>query len=224
MRSKHKFYTCGHCCLALCLSIALCLRVALYCILSVLFSVMLFLHTSSALLHPCLQCVHSVAPVAKVSPLAMVSSLVITCAAQRYFTVWLVERLVAGLFGIVFPLQLYILVVGGCYCLACLQSSQLISFASCFFILLFQWFSLLLLLFLLLFTFVYFDWLPLNVFQCDCCPCWCCLILFCLSLPWGGGSWLGCGYSWPRGWFHPAGVGQLYSCFRNLISTCDECC
>ena len=41
------------------------------------------------------------------------------------------------------------------------------------------------------------------------CPCLCCLILFCLSLCWGGGSWLCCGYCWPCEWFHPAGVWLL---------------
>ena len=53
--------------------------------------------------------------VAKVGPLVTVSSLLITCAARWYFTVWLVKHLVAGLFGIAFPLPpllLYILVVG----------------------------------------------------------------------------------------------------------------
>ena len=50
---------------------------------------------------------------------------------------WLEEHLVAGLFGIAFPLPplpLYILVVVGPYSLASLQSSRLIIFASCFFI------------------------------------------------------------------------------------------
>ena len=66
----------------------------LRCILNVV----LFLRASSALLHPL------VALVAKVGPLATVCSLLITCAARWHFTVWLVERLVAGLFGIAFPL------------------------------------------------------------------------------------------------------------------------
>ena len=74
-------------------------------ILSVVFSVVLFLLDPSALLHLYLQCVHSTAPVAKVaipfsqflSPLATVRGLLITFAARRYFTVWLEERLVAGL-------------------------------------------------------------------------------------------------------------------------------
>ena len=86
---------------------------------------MSFLQVSSALLHPYLQCVHSAAP------LAMVRGLLIARAARRYFAVWLAERLVIGLFGIAFPLPplpLYILVVGGCYSLACLQSSRLILF------------------------------------------------------------------------------------------------
>ena len=48
---------------------------------------------------------------------------------------WLAECSVAGLFGNVFslpPLPLDILVVGGCYSLACLQSSRLILFSSFF--------------------------------------------------------------------------------------------
>ena len=49
------------------------------------------------------------------------------------------------------------------------------------------------------FTLVYFDQPPLKVFQCDWCPCLCCLILFCLSLSWNRGSWLGCGYCWVHG-------------------------
>ena len=116
---------------------------------------MLFPQAFSALLQPHLQCEHPAAPVAKVSPLAMVSSLSIVHAAQQYFTVWLVERLVAGLFGIVFPiplLRLYILVVGCCYSLACLESSWIILFARCFFIPLFHHFSLLLLLLLFYFS------------------------------------------------------------------------
>jgi len=137
--------------------------------LSVIFRVVLFLQTSSVLLHPCLKCVHSAASVAKVGPLETVSGLRITQAAWRYFTVWLAERLVAGLFGIAFhlpTLPLCILIVGGCYSLAGLQSSRLILFASCFFIPLFvfQYYNN-------YFTLVYFDWLPLNVFQCDWCPC-----------------------------------------------------
>ena len=79
---------------------------------------MLFLQASSALLHPYEQFVHSAAPVAKVSPLATVSGLLITHAFQHCFTVCLAERLVAGLFGIVFPLPLiplYIFVVKDCY-------------------------------------------------------------------------------------------------------------
>ena len=119
-------YACGRCCLVLrCI-------LALRCILSVVFSNVLFLQAFSTLLHPYLQCVLSAAPVTKVRPLATVSGLLITWAVWRYFTVWLVERLVAGLFGIAFPLPpipLYILVVGGCYSLACLQSSRIILFA-----------------------------------------------------------------------------------------------
>ena len=78
------------------------------------------------------------------------------------------------------------------------------------------------------FTLAYFDRLPLNVFQCDWCSCWCCRIVICFfSLCWGRGSWLGCGYCWPWGWFHPAGVwapGQPKGCFGHLTSTCNKCC
>ena len=45
-------------------------------------TVVLFLQASSALLHPYLQCVHSAASVAKVSPLATVSGLLIAGAAR----------------------------------------------------------------------------------------------------------------------------------------------
>ena len=62
---------------------------------------MLFLQASSALLHPYQKFVHSAAPVAKVSSLATVRGLLIMRAVQRYFTVCLAERLVAGLFGII---------------------------------------------------------------------------------------------------------------------------
>ena len=61
----------------------------------------MFLQASSALLHPYQQFVHSAAPVAKVNHLATVSGLFIMRAVQRYFTVCLAERLVAGLFGII---------------------------------------------------------------------------------------------------------------------------
>ena len=91
--------------------------VVLRCVvfLALFFSIVLFLQASSALLDPNLQFVQLVAPVAKVGPLATVSGLVITRAARRYFTVWLAERLVAGLFGIAYPLPLlplYNLLVG----------------------------------------------------------------------------------------------------------------
>ena len=112
---------------------------------------MLFPQASSPLLDAYLQCEHSVAPVAEVGPLAIVSVAPVVRVAWWYFTVWLVEHLVAGLFGIMVPLTplpLYILVVGGCYSLTRLQSSQLILFTNCFFIPLFQWFSLFLLLLL----------------------------------------------------------------------------
>ena len=121
----------------------------------------MFPQASSDPLHPYLQCEHSAALVAKVSPLATVSSLHIVCAAWWYFIVWLAEHWVAGMFGIVFSfpcLPLYILVVGGCYSLACLQSYWLILFASCLFIPLFQWFSLLLLLLLLLLFYFSLFW------------------------------------------------------------------
>ena len=175
---------------------------------------MLFSQASLALLHPYLQCVHSAARFAKVGPLATVSSLSIMHAARLCFTVWLAEHLVADLFGIAFhlpPFPLYILVVGGSYSGACLQSSQLILFASCFFFHLFisVGFHYYYYYYYYYYTLVYFDRLPLNVFQCDWCPCLCCVILFYFSLCWGVGSWLGCGYCSPQGWFHPAGVGLL---------------
>ena len=169
---------------------------------------MLFPQASSAPLHPHRQGVHSAAPVAKVGPLATVSSLPIVHAAWWYFTVWLAQRLVAGLFGIVFPippLPLYISVAGGCYSLACLQSSC----GSFYLPLVFSFLYFNGFHYYYYFTLVNFDQLPLNVFQCGWCPFLCCLILFCLSLRWGGGSWLGCGYCWPQGWFHPAGVWLL---------------
>ena len=96
MRSK--CHTCVHCCLVLCLSVALRLSIknaALHCILSVA----LFPLAFSALLHPDLQCKHSVALVAKVGPLAMVSSLpdrvlnssaVFYCVVSRGFSFWFV--------------------------------------------------------------------------------------------------------------------------------------
>ena len=37
----------------------------------------------------------------------------------------------------------------------------------------------------------------------------CCLYFIWLSLHWGGGLWLGCGYCWPQECFNPAGVGLL---------------
>ena len=145
MRSKR--YTCRRSCFR----VALPLNVAL------------FLQASSTLLHPYLQCMQSVALVGKVSPLATVRGLLITWAAWQYFTVWLAERLVTGLFRIAFPLPpipLYIfMVVGGCYSLSCLQSSQLILFASCFFIPLFHWvfiIIIIIILLLLLFNFSLF--------------------------------------------------------------------
>ena len=93
---------------------------------------MLFLLDPSALLHLYLQCVHSTAPVAKVGPLATVSGLLITHSAWQHFTRWLAEHLAAGLFQIAFPLPshplpLNILVIGGCYSLAYLQSPELSS-------------------------------------------------------------------------------------------------
>ena len=175
---------------------------------------MLFPLASSAQLHPYLQCVHSAALVAKVSPLATVSGLPIVLAAQWYFTVWLVGHLVTGLFGIVSPLPplpLYILVVGGCYSLAYLQSSGSFYLPVVFSFLYFNGFHYYYYYYYYYcyhyFTLVYFDQPPMNVFQCDWCPCLCCLILFCLFLHWSRGSWLGCGYCWAQGWFHPAGLG-----------------
>ena len=74
---------------------------------------MLFLETTSAPLHPNLQCEQSAAPVAKVDLVATVSGLPIAHAAQRHFSMWLAERLVAGLFGIAFPLPLLPLYIFG---------------------------------------------------------------------------------------------------------------
>ena len=119
---------------------------------------------------------YSAAPVAKVGPLAMVSGLPIVREAWQYFPVWLAGHLLSGLFGIMIPHPtpcLIYLVSWGCYGLPCLQSSSLNLFASCctvvfFFIPLFQRFSLL--LFMLLLLLVYFNQLPLVVFQCDRCP------------------------------------------------------
>jgi len=38
-----------------------------------------------------------------------------------------------------------------------------------------------------------------------------CISIFILFTPlrWGVPSWLGCGYCWPRGCFHPTGLGLL---------------
>ena len=76
--------------------LALCCVLVLPCILSVVFSVVLFLQAFSVLLHPFLQCVHSAALVANVYPLARVSGLLITRAAWQYFAVWLAERCRGG--------------------------------------------------------------------------------------------------------------------------------
>ena len=149
----------------------------------------------------------------------MVSGLLIAHAVWWYFTVWLAEHLVAGLFGIAFPLHpfpLYILVVGDSYSLACLQSSRLIIFASCFFIAYFNGFHYYYCYYD--FTLVYFDWLPLNLFQCDWCPYWCCLILFCLSLCGVGAHHWVVDIAGHWGWFHPAGVGLLANC-RVVLGT-----
>jgi len=104
----------------------------------------------------------------------MASSLPIVRAARRYFIVWLGEHLVAGLFGIAFPLApfpLQILLVEGCYSLACLQSFQPILFGSYFFIPLFQWFSLLLLFLLYLLHYSLF-WSASN----ECLSVWLVLV------------------------------------------------
>ena len=189
---------------------------------------------SSALLHPYLKCVHSAAPV--------YSSCVQLCArVQPYFAVWLVECLVAGLFEIAFPLPplpLYILVVRGCYSLACLQSSQLIlytSFCRCRFCFVF-FFSFLFFYgchyyyfyCFYYFSLLYFDWLPLKVVQCDWCLCWCCLVLFCLSRCWDGAG--GCVVDTVGNGgdsiLQVLGCWPTVYCFGHLTSTksCDEFC
>ena len=61
-----------------------------------------------------------------------------------------------------------------------------------------------------------FHWM--TNFQCDWCLSLCRLNLFYSSLRWGGGSWLCCGYYYPRGWFHRAGVGLLANC-RVVLGT-----
>ena len=61
-------------------------------------------------------------------------------------------------------------------------------------------------------------WSILIGFQCDWCPCWCCLILIWSSLCWSGGSWLGCWYCWPQGLFYPAGVRLQANC-RVVLGT-----
>ena len=79
---------------------------------------------------------HSAATVAKVGPLATVSSLPLHGQLSCSFTVWLAVHLVAGLFGIAFPLPplpSYILLVRGCYSLACVLSCLLILIANCLF-------------------------------------------------------------------------------------------
>lgn len=164
---------------------------------------------------------YSAAPVAKVGPLAMVSGLPIMHEAWQYFPAWLAGHLLSGLFGIMTPHptpRLIYLGSWGCYDLACLQSSSLNLFASCccvFFPFLyfkgFHYYYSCSYYFIL----VYLDQLPLVVFQCDRCPCLCCLIFFCLSLHWGGGLWLGSGYCWPWGWFHPAGSESL--AYRRVV-------
>ena len=89
-----KRYTCGRCCLAM------------RCVLSIVF---LALCCFSKPFQPyytpiCSACSQRLQLLLKVGPFAMVSGLLIMRAAQRYFTVRLAERLVAGLFGIAFPL------------------------------------------------------------------------------------------------------------------------
>ena len=102
---------------------------------------MLFPQADPALLNPYLQHEYPVAPVPTVGASAKVRSLPILYAAQQHFILWLAERSVAGFCGIAFPLpplSINILIVGGCFSRACLQSSQLILFLSCFFIPLLQ--------------------------------------------------------------------------------------
>ena len=68
---------------------------------------------------------------------------------------------------------------------------------------------IILLLLLLLVYFSPFDSLSLNVFHCDSVVPMFVLSYFILFNPFvgAGGSLLSCGYCWPRGWFHPTGLG-----------------
>ena len=124
---------------------------------------------------------YSAAPVAKVGPLAMVSGLPIVREAWQYFPVWLAGHLRSGLFGIMIPhLSPRLIYLGswGCYGLACLQSSSLNLFASCCCFFSFLYFKGFHYYYSCsnYFILVYLDQLPLVVFQCDGCPCLCCLI------------------------------------------------
>ena len=143
---------------------------------------------SCTLLHPYLQCEHSVAPVAKVG-------LPIMRAVPQYFTAWFAKHLIAGLFGIASPLPplpLYILVVGGCYSLdVCshLGSFYLPVVFSLLYVSGFHYYYC-----YHYFILVHFDWLPLNVSECDCCHCYLLsyFILFISSLGLGlvTGLWI----------------------------------
>ena len=137
---------------------------ALCCVLALSFCIVFILaqfpQTSSALLYPYLQCVHSAATAAEVRPLATVIGLSTVCASRLQFQLQLTEQLVAGLLGIGLP-SLYIswqqgvVIVFHVCCHVCSFYCQLLFFF--FFNPLFEWFSLLLLL-LILFYFSLFSW------------------------------------------------------------------
>ena len=169
---KSKCYTCVHCCLGFCciVSLALMFSVVQRCVVSPVFF-------------------NPIAPICS-RRIQLLQLLRCFCNCQQSThhecssAVWLVEHLVACLFGNAFPLPFIYLGSWGLlqYCM----------------------FGVVLAHFIL----VYFDWLPLNVFQCDLYPCLCCLIIFRLFLCCGGVSRLVCGYCWSSGCFHLTGVGH----------------
>ena len=153
----------------------------------VLFSIVLFPQASSALLHPYLQCEHSAAQIAKVDPLARVSGLpyracsmaVLDCMVSGAFSSWFVWDCVPppsppftylGNWGVAIVLH-FCSHLGSFYLPVVFSFLNFNGFYYYYYYYIYYYFIL-----------VYFDRLPLNVFQCDWCPCLCYLILFCLSL------------------------------------------
>ena len=156
-----------------------------------------------------------------------------SCVQPRCsFTVWLVECLVSGWHGIVFslpPVPLHISVVWDCDSHACLQSCWLILFASYIFFLSFlccNFFHYYYYCYYC-FSFGYSDWLPLNVFQCECMIPMFCVVLILFVYPFAGaGLWIvntaghGGGSIWHGlGCWPTAGLFQVPQ-----TSTCDLCC